>query len=85
MQGVYQGNGAGPIVWAVISSPLLEILKEDSYSTFFTSPMSGKHIRIIGYIFVDDTDLIQMAKKDENFQSVKYTNATSSQSLGRSH
>ena len=29
MQGVYQGNGAGLIVWAVVSSPLLQILKEE--------------------------------------------------------
>ena len=26
MQGVYQGNGASPIIWAVVSSPLLQIL-----------------------------------------------------------
>ena len=62
MQGVYQGNGAGPIIWAVVSLPLLEILKEDGYGTFFTTALSGKPIQIVGYAFVDDTDLIQTQK-----------------------
>ena len=71
MQGVYQGNGAGPIIWAVVSSPLLEILKEDGYGTFFQTAISGKSIRIVGYAFVDDTDLIQTAKEGETFDDVE--------------
>ena len=35
MQGVYQGNGAGPIIWAAVSSPLLQVLKEDGFGTYF--------------------------------------------------
>ena len=67
MQGVYQGNGAGPIIWAVVSSPLLQILQEDGYDTFFHTVLSNKSIRIVGYEFVNDTDLIQTAKPGENF------------------
>ena len=70
MQGVYQGNGAGPIIWAVVSSPLLQILKEDGFRTFFHTALSGKAIRIVGYAFVDDTDLIQTPKDGENFDQV---------------
>ena len=71
MQGVYQGNGAGPIIWAVVSSPLLEILQEDGYGTFFQTFISRKPIRIVGYAFVDDTDLIQTAKDGETFDDVE--------------
>ena len=69
MQGVYQGNGAGPIIWAVVSSPFLQILQEDRFGTFRTA-ISRKEIRIVGYAFVDDTDLIQTAKEGENFDQV---------------
>jgi hypothetical protein len=62
MQGVYQGNGAGPIIWAVVSSPLLRIMKEEGFGTFFKTSLSGQDIRIVGYAFVDDTDLIQTGR-----------------------
>ena len=70
MQGVYQGNGTGPIIWAVVSSPLLQILQEDGFGTFFQTSISGKEIQIVGYAFVDDTDLIQTAEEGENFSHV---------------
>ena len=62
MQGVYQGNGAGPVIWAVVSSPLLQILKEEGFGTFFKAGISKTEIRLVGYAFVDDTDLIQTSK-----------------------
>ena len=71
MQGVYQGNGAGPIIWAVVSSPILQILREDGYGTFFHTAISGRPIRIVGYAFVDDTDLIQTAKDGQTFDEVR--------------
>ena len=70
MQGVYQGNGAGPIVWAVVSSPLLQILKEEGYGTHFWTAISDKPIRIVGYAFVDDTDLIQTAAHGDMYPDV---------------
>ena len=59
MQGVYQGNGAGPVVWAVVSSPVLQILKKEGFGAFFKASISGDDIELVGYAFVDDTDLIQ--------------------------
>ena len=70
MQGVYQGNGAGPIIWAAISSPLLQVLKEDGYGTYFCTALSDKPIRIVGYAFVDDTDLIQTANSEDTYDDV---------------
>jgi hypothetical protein len=34
MQGVYQGNGAGHVIWAVVSSTVLQILHQEGYGAF---------------------------------------------------
>ena len=70
MQGVYQGNGAGPIIWAVVSSPIVQILKEDGFRTYFKTAISQKQICIVGYAFVNDADLIQTAKDGQTFVEV---------------
>ena len=70
IQGIYQGNGAGPIIWVVVSSPLLQILKEDGFGTFFKKAISQNLIRIVGYAFVDDTNLIQTAQPGQTFIDV---------------
>jgi hypothetical protein len=57
MQGVYQGNGVGPSIWAVVSLPLLDIMREDEFGTVFKMSVSSQDIRFVGYAFVDDTDL----------------------------
>jgi hypothetical protein len=48
MQGVYQGNGGGPTIWAVVSSPLLQIMKEEGFGTFFKASITNDSIRLVG-------------------------------------
>jgi hypothetical protein len=60
MQGVYQGNGAGPLIWAVVSSPLLQIMKEEGFGTFFRTSISNTAIQLVGYAFVDETYIVQI-------------------------
>jgi hypothetical protein len=62
MQGIYQGNGGGPTIWAVVSSPLLQIMKEEGFGTYFKATITDDAIRLAGYAFVDKTDLIQIGK-----------------------
>jgi hypothetical protein len=62
MQGVYQVGGAGPLIWAVVSSLLLDIMCEEEFGTFFKTSLSAQVIRFVGYAFVDDTDLFQTGK-----------------------
>jgi hypothetical protein len=62
MQGVYQGNGAGPLNWAVGSSLLLDIMREEGFGIFYQTSLSAQVIRFVGYAFVDDTDLVQTGK-----------------------
>lgn len=44
LQGVGQGNGAGPMMWAVISTPVLEIMRDAGFGSFFKASISGEQI-----------------------------------------
>lgn len=60
MQGIYEGNGTGPIIWAVESSPLFHMMhKYGGYGINIPNTLSGCRICIAGFTFVDDTKLIQ--------------------------
>jgi len=59
IHGIGQGNGAGPAIWAVVSTPLLNVLREKGYGCEVVCPLSSKFFRFVGYAFVDDTDVIQ--------------------------
>jgi len=57
--GIGQGNGAGPQIWAVISTPILDLLRQEGYGAVFKAAISSNQIQFIGYSFVDNMDLIQ--------------------------
>ena len=57
--GASQGNAAGPAIWALVSSPLLDILRERGYGARFISPLKKEFFNMCGFAFVDDTDTIQ--------------------------
>ena len=61
-----QGNGAGPAVWAVVSSPVLDMLRSEGFGTFFKTSITGEDVRFVGYSFVDDTNLVQTAKTEHD-------------------
>lgn len=56
-QGILQGNGASPTTWVLVSAPLLNMLKSAGDGTFLQSPISGEKYHVVGFAFVDDTDL----------------------------
>ena len=62
MQGVMQGNGAGPAIWAIVSTPLLNMMREEGFGTHFSTSLTGDRVNFVGYAFVDDTDLVHTAK-----------------------
>jgi hypothetical protein len=62
MQGVYQVGGAGPLIWAVVSSPLLDIMCEEEFGTFFKTSLSAQVIRFVGYAWIS-FKLAKMAAK----------------------
>jgi len=59
ISGIGQGNGAGPQIWAIVSTPILDILQEAGYGATFKLAISGSSVSFISYSFVDDMDLVQ--------------------------
>ena len=57
-QGILQGNGAAPTIWVLISTPLLNMLRDAENGAYMTSPISNDPDHIVGFAFVDDTDLV---------------------------
>jgi hypothetical protein len=57
-----QGNGKGPALWAVLSSPVLAMLQADGFGTIFKLlVITGYEIQFVGFSFVDDMDQIETA------------------------
>jgi hypothetical protein len=56
--GILQGNGDGPFIWAMVSSPLLDILRHEGHGVYVCTSDSDT-IHISAFAFVNDVDLIQ--------------------------
>ena len=60
-QGSRQGNGAGSTIWVVISAILLTIMRDEGFGSNALSCLSQLALVITGFVFVDDTDIINAA------------------------
>jgi len=56
--GIGQGNGAGPQIWAAVSTPLFAILRAEGFVAQIICAMTKTSTELAGLAFVDDTDLI---------------------------
>ena len=61
LQGVGQGNGAGPAIWVAISAVLLTIMRVKGFGFSVLSAISLKALVLAGFAFVDDTNIIHAA------------------------
>jgi hypothetical protein len=68
MHGIGQGNGAGPAIWAVLSTPLLNMLRKKGFGCEFISPISQEYNSFVGYAFVGDTDVIESKPSTASYQ-----------------
>ena len=64
-QGMGQGNGSGPSVWAILSSTIFEELHTKGYSTRFCMALSKGLFKMCGFAYVDDSDLIADGNNEE--------------------
>ena len=62
IQGVGQGNGGGPQIWAVVSTPVLNLMRSMGFGACFKAAITGETVSFVGFSFVDDTDLFQTAR-----------------------
>ncbi len=56
--GIGQGNGAGPMIWVTVSTPLLNHLRNNECGYFLKTSTSGTH-QFTAFTFVDDNDIVQ--------------------------
>jgi hypothetical protein len=57
IQGVGQGNGAGPQIWALVSTPIFNMLCLMGFGINLILPITQQDVLLVGFGFVDDTDL----------------------------
>jgi hypothetical protein len=69
LQGVLQGNGAGPAIWLLISSPMINMLRTQGFGFTSSNLLSDESYTFACYTYVDDTDLIHH-NKDINPNSI---------------
>jgi hypothetical protein len=65
LQGVGQGNGAGPQIWALVSTPVLNMLRAEGLGAKFQSALSKISTTLVGFAFVDNTDLVTSGPRME--------------------
>ena len=71
LQGSCQGNGAGPQIWANISSGLLDTLRAAGFGAKFISAVSQCLVEFVGFSLVDDTDQVQSSQSEgETMESI---------------
>jgi hypothetical protein len=58
LQGVLQGNGAGPAIWILISVPLINMLRRQGFSFHSSNLLSEETYQFACYTYVHDTDLV---------------------------
>ena len=68
--GICQGNGAGPAIWALVSSPLLSMLRDAGFGAKLHSAIGDTFLHLSGFAFVDDADTIQAGELGEDTPSI---------------
>ena len=58
-------------IWAVVSTPVLNMLREEGFGAYFRSALTADRLSFVGYAFVDDTDLLSVLEdQDANYEQV---------------
>ena len=58
-RGMLQGNACAPTIWSILSSVVYNCLHKKGFSNFFCSALSKEIFTLVGFSYVDDTDLFQ--------------------------
>ena len=59
-QGLGQGNGAAPDIWAILRTLLLNCLRKLGHGSALKCCISGDTTRLVGYYFVYDSTIFQI-------------------------
>jgi hypothetical protein len=67
LQGVLQGNGAGPAIWLVISIPIINMIKAEGFGLRCWTAITDEEFHFVCYTFVNDADFIHAPWPHDNF------------------
>ena len=70
LQGLCQGNGAAPACWTMLSSILIHCYKSAGYGVELIMPLTREILRVLGNMYVDDTNLYTMAQRLKTSEDV---------------
>jgi hypothetical protein len=60
LHGILQGNGAGPMIWAMVSTPILERMRKLGFGVPIIHPLTNAAFQVTAFSFVDDSDFPQL-------------------------
>ncbi len=69
-KGTCQGNGASPTYWLIITMIMVLLMHKKGHALELKFPLTNEELHCMGFIFVDDTDLIVIAKENESVDDV---------------
>ena len=69
-QGTCQGNGASPAYWILITMVMVRVMYKRGHVMSLQYPMSDEELRCMGFVFVDDNDLIIIGTEDDTTETV---------------
>lgn len=61
LHGLGQGNGAAPTIWLMVSAVIIHMLKKRGNGLHMISALSSQVDAVVGFMFVDDFDLMNAA------------------------
>ena len=69
-QGTCQGNGASPTYWLLITMIMVRVMYKKGHVMALRYPMTQEELKCMGFVFVDDTDLIVIGTEEDTKESV---------------
>ena len=70
-QGTCQGNGASPAYWLVVSMLMVLVMHKRGHAMSIRYPISDDWLKCMGFLFVDDTDLIVIGDGEEGVEEIR--------------
>ena len=67
-QGTCQGNGASPMYWLIITMIMVMVIHKKGHVSELKFPLTNKELHCMGFIFVNDMDLIVISKENETIE-----------------
>ena len=68
-QGLGQGNGVSPCIWALVSTPLPNALQGKGFGAAFKCCISKYSFGLVGYCFVGDSTIVQISPSPDTTTS----------------